>query len=81
MGKIKDSNSKDLIEAEDIKKKSQEYTEELYKTDLNDQDNHKVVVTHLEPDILDFEVKLTLGSITGKKPSGSDGVPPEHLKS
>ena len=60
MGKIKDSNSKDLIEAEDIKKKSQEYTEELYKMDLNDQDNHKVVVTHLEPDILECEVKWAL---------------------
>ena len=69
MGKIKDSNSKDLIEAEDIKKKSQEYTEELYKTDLNDQDNHKVVVTHLEPDILDCEVKWALGSTAARKAS------------
>ena len=67
MGKIKDSNSKDLIEAEDIKKKSQEYTEELYKRDLNDQDNHKVVVTHLEPDILECEVKWAIGSITYKQ--------------
>ena len=67
MGKIKDSNSKDLIEAEDIKKKSQEYTEELYKMDLNDQDNHKVVVTHLEPDILECEVKWAIGSITYKQ--------------
>ena len=72
MGKIKDSNSKDLIEAEDIKKKSQEYTEELYKMDLNDQDNHKVVVTHLEPDILECEVKWALESITVNKYSGGN---------
>ena len=70
MGKIKDSNSKDLIEAEDIKKKSQEYTEELYKMDLNDQDNHKVVVTHLEPDILECEVKWALGSTAARKANG-----------
>ena len=62
MGKIKDSNSKDLIEAEDIKKKSQEYTEELYKQDLHDPDNHDGVITHLEPDILECEVKWALGS-------------------
>jgi len=74
MGKIKDSNSKDLIEAEDIKKKSQEYTEELYKMDLNDQDNHKVVVTHLEPDILECEVKWALGSTAARK---ANGVPAE----
>ena len=74
MGKIKDSNSKDLIEAEDIKKKSQEYTEELYKMDRNDQDNHKVVVTHLEPDILECEVKWALGSTAARK---ANGVPAE----
>ena len=74
MGKIKDSNSKDLIEAEDIKKKSQEYTEELYKMDFNDQDNHKVVVTHLEPDILECEVKWALGSTAARK---ANGVPAE----
>ena len=74
MGKIKDSNSKDLIEAEDIKKKSQEYTEELYKMDRNDQDNHKVVVTHLEPDILECEVKCALGSTAARK---ANGVPAE----
>ena len=64
MGKIKDSNSKDLIEAEDIKKKSQEYTEELYKKGLNDLDNHNGMVTHLEPDISQCEVKWALRSIT-----------------
>ena len=64
----------DLTEAEDIKKKSQEYTEELYKMDLNDQDNHKVVVTHLEPDILECEVKWALGSTAARK---ANGVPAE----
>ena len=67
----------DLIEAEDIKKKWQEYTEELYKTGLHDQDNHESMVTHLEPDILECEVKWALGSITTSKASGSDGIPAE----
>ena len=64
----------DLTEAEDIKKMWQEYTEELYKKDLNDQDNHDGVITHLEPDILECEVKCALGSITTDKVSGGDGV-------
>ena len=65
----------DLTEAEDIKKRWQEYTEELYKKDLHDPDNHDDVITHLEPDILGCEVKWTLGSITTNKASGSDGIP------
>ena len=67
----------DLIEAEDIKKRWQEYTEELYKTDLNDLDNHAGMVTHLEPDILENKVKWALGSITMNKVSGGDGIPAE----
>ena len=67
MGKIKDRNGRDLTEAEDIKKRWQEYTEELHKTDLHDPDNHDVVITHLEPDILECEVKWALGSITTNK--------------
>ena len=67
----------DLTEAEDIKKKWQEYTEELYKKDLHDPDNHDGVVTHLEPDILECKVKWALGSITTNKASGSDGIPVE----
>ena len=70
MGSIKDRNGIDLIEAEDIKKRWQEYTEELYKKDLHDSDNHDGVITHLEPDILECEVKWALGSITMKKASG-----------
>ena len=70
----------DLTEAEDIKKRWQEYTEELYKTDLNDPDNHNGVITHLEPDILECEVKWALGSITTNKDSGADGIPAELLK-
>ena len=66
MGSIKDRNGMDLTEAEDIKKKQQEYTEELYKKDLHDQDNHDGVIPHLEPDILEFEVRWALGSITWK---------------
>ena len=66
MGSIKDRNGMDLTEAEDIKKRWQEYTEELYKKDLHDQDNHDGVITHLEPDILEWEVKWALGSITTK---------------
>ena len=67
MGSIKDRNGLDLIEVEDIKKRWQEYTEELYKKDLHDPNNHNGMITHLEPDILDCEVKCTLGSITMNK--------------
>ena len=67
----------DLTEAEDIKKKWQEYTEELYKKDLHDQDNHDAVITHLEPNILECEVKWALGNISTNKASGSDGIPVE----
>ena len=77
MGSIKDRNGKDLTEAEDIKKRWQEYTEELYKKDLHDTDNHNGVLTHLEPDILECEVKWALGSITSNKASGDDGIPIE----
>ena len=74
MGTIKDRNNKDQTEAEDIKKRWQEYAEELYKKDLHDPDNCDGVVTHLEPDILEFKVKLALGSITTKKANGGDGI-------
>ena len=74
---IKDRNAIDLIEAEDIKKRWQEYTEELYKKDLHDQDHHNGVITHLEPDILDCEVKWALETITMNKASGGDGIPVE----
>ena len=67
----------DLTEAEDIKKRRQEYTEELYKKDIHDPDNHDDVITHLEPDILECEVKQALGSITTNKASGGDGIPTE----
>ena len=77
MGSIKDRNGVDLTVAEDIKKKWQEYTEELYKKDLNDPDNHDGVITHLEPDILGCEVKWALGSITKNKASGGDVIPVE----
>ena len=70
MGSIKDRNGRDLIEGEDIKNRGQEYTEELYKKDLHDPDKHDGVVTHLEPDILEWEVKWALGSITTNKASG-----------
>ena len=70
----------DLTEAADIKKKWQEYTEELYKKDLHDSDNHDGVVTHLESDILDYEVKWVFGSITVNKASGGDGNPAELFK-
>ena len=76
MGSIKDRNGMDLTEAEYIKKRWQEYTE-LYKKDLQDPDNHDGVITHLEPDILEFEVKWALGSITMNKASGGDGIPVE----
>ena len=75
MGSIKDRNGRDLTEAEDIKKRWQEYTEELYKKDLHDPDNHNGVVTHVEPDILECEVKWALGSITMNKASGGGGIP------
>ena len=77
MGIIKDRNGRDLTEAEDIKKRYQEYTEELYKKDLHDPDNHNGAITHLEPDILECEVKWVLGSITMNKASGGDGIPVE----
>ena len=77
MGSIKDRNGRDLMEAEDIKKRWQEYTEELYKNDLHDPDNHCGVITHLESDILECEVKWALGSITTNKASGGDGIPAE----
>ena len=75
MGSIKDRNGIDLTEAEDIKKRWQEYTEELYKKDLHDPDNHDGVITDLEPDILECEVKWALESITTNKASGGDGIP------
>ena len=74
---IKDRNSMDLTEAEDIKKRWQEYTEELYKKDLHNPDDHDCVITHLEPDILECEVKWALGNITTNKASGGDGIPVE----
>ena len=77
MGSIKDRNGRGLKEAEDIKKRWQEHTEELYKKDLHDPDNRDGVVTHLEPDILECEVKWALGNITMSKASGGDGIPVE----
>ena len=77
MGSIEDRNGMDLTEAEDIKKRRQEYTEELCKKDLHDPDNHDGVITHLEPDILECEVKWVLGSITMHKASGGDEIPVE----
>ena len=77
MSLIKDRNGMNLTEAEDIKKRWQEYTEKLYKKDLHDQDNHDGVITHLEPDILGCEVKWALGSITMSKASGGDTIPVE----
>ena len=77
MGTIKDRNGMDLTEAEDIKKRWQEYTEELYKKDLQDPDNQDGGITHLEPDILEHEVKWDLGSITTDKASGGYGIPVE----
>ena len=77
MGTIKDRNGMDLIVAEDMRKRWQEYTEELYKKDLHDPDNHDGVITHLEPDILEWEVKWTLGSTTTNKASEGDGIPVE----
>ena len=77
MGSIKDRHGMDLTEAEDIKKRWREYTEELYKKDLHDPDNHDGVIPHLEPDILECEVKWALESITMNKASGGDGIPGE----
>ena len=77
MGAIKDRNGMDLPEAEDIKKRWQEYTEELYKKDLHNQDIYDGIITHLEPDILECEVKWALESITTNKASGGDGIPVE----
>ena len=80
MGSIKDRNGMDLTEAKDIKKRWQEYTEELYGKDLHDPDNHDGVITHLEPDILECEVKWALGSISTNKARESDGIPAELLQ-
>ena len=80
MSPIKDRNGMDQTEAEEIKKRWQEYTEELYKKDLHDPDNHNGVLSHLEPDILECEVKWALGSITTNKASGGDGIPVELLQ-
>ena len=79
MGSIKDRNGMDLIEAEGIKKSRQEYTEELYKKDIHDPDNHDGVITHLEPDILECEVKWALGNITINKASVGNGIPGEQF--
>ena len=81
MGTIKDRNGMDLTKAEDIEKRQQEYTEELYKKDLNDPDNHDGVITHLKSDILESKVKWALGSIIMNKASGGDGIPIELFKS
>ena len=81
MGLIKDRNSMDLTEAEDIKKRWQEYTEELYKKDLHDQDNHDGVISHLKPDILECEVMWALESITTNKSSGGDEFRLSYFKS
>ena len=80
MGTIKDRNGMDLSEAEDIKKRWQEYTEELYKKNLHNPDNHDGVTTHLEPDMLEYKVKRALGSITTNKASGGDGIPVEQFQ-
>ena len=80
MGTIKDRKGKDLNEAEEIKKRWQEYIERLYKRGLNDPDNHNGVVTHLEPDVLECEIKWVLGSIAANKASGGDGIPAELFK-
>ena len=77
MGLIKDKNGMDLMEAKDIKKRWQEYTEKLYRKELHDPDNHDDVITHLEPDILEWEVNCALGSITTNKASGGNGMPVE----
>ena len=81
MGSIKDRNGTDLTEAEDTKKRWQEYTEELYKKDLNDPDNHNGVISHLEQDILECKVKWAVGSITTNRASGGDGIPDKLFQS
>ena len=81
MGSTKGRNGMDLTEAEDIKKRWQKYTEELYKKDLHDSDNHNGVITHLEPDILEWEVKWALGSIAMNKANGGDRIPVSYLTS
>ena len=81
MGSIKDRNGMDITEAEDIKKRWQQYTEELYQKNLHDPDNHDDVITHLEPDILEYKVKWALGSITMNKASGGDGFQLRCFKS
>ena len=81
MGSIKDRNGMELTEAKDIKKRRQEYTEKLYKKDLHDQDNHDDMITHLEPDILEYVVKWALESITTNKASGGDGIQWSYFKS
>ena len=80
MGMVKDRNGKDLREAEEIKERWQEYTEELYKRGFNEPDNHDGMVTHLEPDILECDIKWALGSITSNKVSRGDGFPAELFK-
>ena len=81
MGSIKDRSGMDLTEAEDIKKRWQEYTEELYKKEIHDPDNHDGVITQLEPDILEYQVKWALGRITMNKATGGNGISAEHFKS
>ena len=81
MGSIKDRNGMDLTEAEDVKKRWQEYTEELYKKELQNPDNHDGVITHLEPDILECEVRCALGSITTNKASRDDGIQSSYFRS
>ena len=81
MGSIKDRNGRDLTEAEDVKKRGQEYIEELYKKDLHDPDNHNGVITPLEPDILECEVRWALESITTNEASGGDGIQMSYFKS
>ena len=81
MGSIKDRNGMDLTDAEDTKKRWQEYTEELYKKELHDQDNNDGMITHLEPDILECEVKWALESISTNKASGGDGIQLSYFKS
>ena len=80
MGTVKDRNSKDLTEAEEMKKRWQEYIEDLYKKDLHDWDNHDGVIAHLKSDILECEVEWALGSITTNKASGGDGIPAKQFK-
>ena len=80
MGTMKDRNGMDLTEAEDSKKRWQEYIDKLYKKDLHDPDNHNGVVTHLEPDILECKVKWALGSIATNKASGGNGIPVEQFQ-